>query len=212
MIFRLKDPPKGKDKVQMIQWFFYFLFQILHFHLQYHEAKISQAKGAEYLFLAVISHERSQSWHLPWPPECCINPYEKKILKFCIQTEMQISPWSQWDFRLCSQSWLWKKCFCTSPKQWVDRFCRHIELDRHIKTIGKWRREKDPQICRHWVILASGGQNLLRLQGVASKLTGFKFFSSHIHTKQFTALFSFAISQHTENSIFLKWQTMLNNI
>lgn len=151
--------------------------------------------------------------HLPWPPECCINPYEKKILKFCVQTEVLISPWSQCDFRLCFQSWLWKKCFWTSPKQWVDGFYRNIELDSHIKTMGKWRREKDPQICRHWVILASGGKNIMRLHGVASELIGFKIVSSHIHTKQFTALFSFAISQHTEHSLgFLKWQNMLNNI
>lgn len=139
MLFRLKDTPKGEDKVQMIQWFFCFIFQVLNI-VQCHEAKTSQAKGAEHLFLVAISHERSQSWHLPWPPECCIDP--KRILKVCTQTEILISPWSQWDFRLCSQPCLWKKCFWASPKQGVDGYSRSTELDSHIKTMGNGGEKK----------------------------------------------------------------------
>lgn len=68
-----------------------------------------------------------------------------------------ISPWSQWDFRLCPESWSWMKCFWASPKQWGEGLYWSIELDSHIKTMGKRRREKDPccKICRQLVILAS---------------------------------------------------------
>lgn len=41
----------------------------------------------------------------------------------------------------------------------------------------------------------------MRLHGVASELIGFKTVSSHIHTKGFTELFSFEISQHIENNL-----------
>lgn len=147
--------------------------------------------------------------------KCCINPYEKGILEDCIQTEISqkylliyfnyvpISPWSQWNFRLRPESWSRKKCFWASPKQWGDGLYRSIELDSHIKTMGKRRREKDPccKTCRQLGHFNQWRKRIVRLHGVAGESLGFWSVSSCIYTEGFTVLFSFAMSQHTENSL-----------